>query len=403
MWLRDPQHARLSPSGDPCSGTGLPAAPAVYLILANGQPVHMGQTSSLKRRLARLFRPGSLARQLLQVETADLEVRYWRVASRLEAHLGVLEVARTYFPADYQHRIRLRLPAYVKLMLAIRYPRTQVTRRLRGARAVYFGPFRSRPAAEKFESEFLNFFQLRRCEENLQPSPEHPGCIYGEMNRCLRPCQAVVTEDEYAREVERVERFLRSRGQSLLQQLEAARNQASQALNFEEAAYHHRRYERLVELLRSCEEIATDIDRLYGVAVTPSLTPEAVELWFVHEGFWLAPRAFRLIPESGRPLPLELRLRELIATLEPPTGSLAEKEEHLAVLASWYFSSSRDGEWLAWDDPAHVPYRRLVNAIRRVLDHAAGRTDRQAGSTTVSGSLFPAQPPLSGRTEGSFE
>ena len=55
------------------------------------------------------------------------------------------------------------------------------------------GRFEPRGAAELFENQFLDLFQIRRCQENLEPSPQHPGCIYGEMNRCLRPCQQVVS------------------------------------------------------------------------------------------------------------------------------------------------------------------------------------------------------------------
>jgi ABC-type lipoprotein release transport system permease subunit len=52
----------------------------------------------------------------------------------------------------------------------------------------------------QFQSQFLDLFQMRRCEENLAPSPSHPGCVYGEMNMCLRPCQQAVTPEEYASE-----------------------------------------------------------------------------------------------------------------------------------------------------------------------------------------------------------
>src|SRR5207244_6958620 len=61
----------------------------------------------------------------------------------------------------------------------------------------------------------LDLFQLRRCEDNLAPSPEHPGCIYGEMNKCLRPCQQVVSIEEYRGEAHRVEEFIRTDGASL--------------------------------------------------------------------------------------------------------------------------------------------------------------------------------------------
>ena len=80
---------------------------------------------------------------------------------------------------------------------------------------MYYGPFASRAAAERFNEALLDLFQIRRCEENLAPAPDHPGCIYGEMNRCLRPCQQAVSMEEYRGEAARMEQFLETGGASL--------------------------------------------------------------------------------------------------------------------------------------------------------------------------------------------
>ena len=111
------------------------------------------------------------------------------------------ELARRHFPKTYLDLLNLRMPTYVKLVLTNEFPRSQLTTHLGRAPALYCGPFRSRASAEKFESQFLDLFQMRRCQEDLVPSPEHPGCIYGEMGMCLRPCQQVVGRDEYLHEV----------------------------------------------------------------------------------------------------------------------------------------------------------------------------------------------------------
>ena len=104
------------------------------------------------------------------------------------------------------------------------------------AEGMFYGPFASRAAAERFDGGVLDLFQIRRCEENLEPAPEHPGCMYGEMNRCLRPCQQAVSAQEYAGEVTRVEQFLRTHGDSLIESAEAARDRASKEMQFEAAA-----------------------------------------------------------------------------------------------------------------------------------------------------------------------
>src|SRR5262249_23115546 len=159
-------------------------------------------------------------------------------------------------------------------------------------KAFYYGPFRSRATAEEFEARFCDLFQMRRCSEDLDPSPQHPGCIYGEMGMCLRPCQQVVGTEEYGHEVNRVLQFLSTGGQSLAGAVASARDRLSAEMNFEEAARQHKRLEKIEGVGRLKDELVADLDRLNGVAVTGSADEGAVELWFVYQGCWQAPLRF---------------------------------------------------------------------------------------------------------------
>ncbi len=338
----------------------LPQAPAVYLLWPREGRPHLGRTNVLRRRLTRLVEKWSLAR------VAD-RVEYWLTGSNLEQWQVSYTLARRHFPDDYERVLRLPKPAYVRLLLSNVFPRTQVTARLSGARGISYGPFSSRSAAEQFESGVLDLFQLRRCQEDLTPSPEHPGCIYGEMLKCLRPCQDAVTVEEYASEGRRVTEFLSHRGEKLLSAAALARDRASEDLDFEAAAREHARWERIAALVKTPGELARDVQRLHGVAVTRSVQPRAVVLWFVREGVWAAPREFSVAPAAGKPTPLDTRLREMIGTIEAAKATLAERQDQLALLAKWYYSSWRDGEWLTIEEWPDAPYRRMVNAIHRVV------------------------------------
>lgn len=345
----------------------VPDRPAVFLIHMRGGAPYLSRTALLRRRLRRLLRPDSTPSRILNLRTAAERVEYWLVGSHLEAGLIVYELARRHFPQDYRIRLRLRPPPYLKVVLTNPYPRTQVTTRLGGARALYYGPFRSRNAAQQFQAAFLDLFQLRRCEEDLNPSPSHPGCIYGEMNLCLRPCQQAVTREEYLSEVQRVLNFLRTQGRSLVETLTAARERLSQELNFEEAARQHRRIEKVEQTLRLRDELAADIERLCGVAVTASTAPASVELWFMVRGAWQAPLRLDCRPQAASGLSMDRRLRDLAASLNCRAVSPRVREEHLGLLARWYYSSWRDGEWIGFETPEDIPYRRLVRAVSRVL------------------------------------
>jgi len=196
----------------------------------------------------------------------------------------------------------------------------------------------------------------------LRPVPDHPGCIYGEMAMCLRPCQQAVSADEYRHEVTRVVEFLQTDGQSLLEPTRAARDRLSADLDFEEAARQHKRLEKIEEALKLRDELVRSIDKLHGVAITRSVDQSAVDLRFVHQGCWQPGVRFALAEQRS----MDERLRELAGAIAWQTSPARRRQDHLALLARWFYSSWREGEWLGFASAEEIPYRRLVRAVSRV-------------------------------------
>ena len=337
----------------------IPDRPAVFLVwAAQGNP-YLARTALLRRRLKRLISERDRASRVLNLRGVVERIEYWPTGSQIEATLIHLELAQRYFPDDWPRLTRLRPPVFLRLTLDNPFPRTMITTRF--GKGLFFGPFGSRAAAEHFDGAMLDLFQLRRCEENLAPSPEHPGCIYGEMNRCLRPCQQAVSVAEYRGEVSRVEQFLRTRGESLIETAGAARDRASAGMQFEEAERLHTRVEQIREVQALAGDLAAELAELRGVAVVPAADRQAVDLWFLNRGEWRETRTLLLAEAAGQSM--DHRLREIVAGLE---DAGAPNPEHLAILMRWHGSSWRDGEWIGFDSTQKIPYRRLVNAIGRV-------------------------------------
>ncbi|MFN0102329.1 MAG: hypothetical protein ACKV2U_09590 [Bryobacteraceae bacterium] len=343
----------------------LPDSPAVFLLTAAGGQPYLSKTAVLGRRVRRLLQADDKRRAALNLRGMVEHLAYWPTSSRLEAALVFYDLARQYHPENYLKLCNLRMPSYMRLLSRNDFPRTQVTTRPTG-RGLAFGPFRSRASAEEFEKATLDLFQVRRCQEDLHPSPEHPGCMYGEMAQCLRPCQAAVTREEYASEVGRLVDFLSTEGRSLTETVERMRDRFSADMEFEEAARQHRRLEKIQSVWRLRDELATGAASMNGVAVLKAREPDAVTLHFLLDGAWLAPIIFGLQAADGRPVSLDRRLRECLQTLQPRLVTQAERAEHLALLARWFYSSWRDGEWLSFPTPGEVSYRKLVNMVHRV-------------------------------------
>jgi excinuclease UvrABC nuclease subunit len=192
------------------------------------------------------------------------------------------------------------------------------------------------------------------------------------MAMCLRPCQQVVGPAEYATEIVRVADFLRTDGRSLLESIGHSRDRLSQEMLFEDAARQHKRFEKVQDVLRLRDELVRDVDRLNGVAITPSLAHDAVEMWFLREGMWCTPERFGFEIHEGKPVSLDHQLRDTLARVAPGKLTVRERQEYLAMLARWYYSTWRVGEWLSFDSYAEIPYRKLVNAVSRVARHESG-------------------------------
>jgi hypothetical protein len=198
--------------------------------------------------------------------------------------------------------------------------------------------------------------------------------MYGEMGRCLRPCQQAVGVEEYRGEAERVAEFLRTNGHSLLDPAATARERLSADMDFEGAALMHQRLRRIEEVLGLQDEMARDVERLHAVAIAPSAHPEAVQLGWLRNGCWQGFTHLDFIAADGRSISLDTRLREIATGLPERRASPIERMEQLAIVARWFYSSWRDGEMLLVDDWSKIPWRKLVNAVSRVA--SAQRTPR---------------------------
>ena len=343
----------------------VPNNPGVFVVFVREGAPYLARTGLLRRRLLRLLKERDKPSRLLNLRQSVSRVEYWLTGSRLDSSMRMYDLARTHFPGEYLDYLHLRSPPYLKILAGNEFPRCQVTTQLSGSRSVYYGPFRSRASAEYFENEFLDLFQLRRCQEDLAPSPSHPGCIYGEMGKCLRPCQEAVSREEYAGEVQRVIDFLRTGGASMLDNVIASRDSLSAAMEFEQAARQHKRAEKIEEMMRARDPMARDLEQLHAIAVAPSYRTGAADIGFVRGGHWYGLYELTFELGEGKPVPLDRRLREIIEAQEWPPSGVRERQERLAVLARWFYSGWCDGELFLFDDWARVPFRKVVNAISR--------------------------------------
>jgi excinuclease UvrABC nuclease subunit len=416
----------FSPDYDDSFFLEVPAAPAVFLLRGGGEP-YVSKTASLRRRLQRLLGKPAEQSKRLNLRERVREVQFTPTGSDFESQFLLYKLLRENFAKTYAARLRLRPAPLVKLHLENEYPRASVTTRLGklewgqppstvrssetrhsedlkdesampfqdsperpfpSSRNIYYGPFASRVAAEKFASDALDFFKMRRCVDDLHPDPAFPGCVYSEMKMCLAPCYKGCTDNEYRAEVARVQAFFDTGGESLSRELAGQREQASSRLAFEEAATIHGKLEKLEHLLSQLPEIVQPISRLQAIIIQSSAEAGAISLFCFSNGILHGPASFEVKHSSistnaaegtdgeqavGPALPkhvsMESRVQETIQrTSDQRAVSAAESTEHLAILKRWYYRSHRIGEIFFADQRGMLPLRRIVRGIGRVYN-----------------------------------
>jgi excinuclease ABC subunit C len=379
----------------------IPAAPGIFLLRGQDSEAepYVSKAADLRRRLTRLLAPPEAQSKRLNLRGRVAQIEYTVTGSDFESKLLLYRTLRQLFPESYRRRVKLSSPALAKINWENAYPRAYVTRRLGQlkGKSVYYGPFLSKAAAEKFLNDVLDLFKSRRCTDDLNPDPTFPGCIYSEMKMCLAPCFKGCTDEEYFIEVSRVQSYLDTRGGSLVQQLAQERDAASAGLEFERAAAIHARIDKVKSTVTGLPEVVQRLDRLHAIIIQPSAVPDTVALFEVEAGLIDGPAMFSVgqmvhpnvaagstslytyphqaqpVPEAGTPTlkptsqTFDARVLEALNSIEHRTKvSAVERAEELALLKQWYYRSSRVGEIFFADESGHLPIRRIVRGISRV-------------------------------------
>lgn len=397
----------------------IPAQPGVFALCGAREEdaPYLAQTADLRRRMRRLLDPPESQSKRLNLRDRVARIEYCVTGSAFESSLTLYHAAVAFFGyGEARRRLKLHTPYLLRFTAENAHPRVYVTNKLskRGLAQTY-GPFPSRLAAERYCDAVLDLFKLRRCYEDLHPSPEHPGCVYGEMNKCLEPCKQACTPEEYTAEAAAVKKFFDTRGESMVIAIGLEREEASAAMQFERAATLHAQWQKVKAAQALADWIVRPIPRLRGIIVQTAAPatrssaepqhPEHASLFLLESGCLVGPerlstlgvRAVREQTSVGsslfaQPLMLqavpleggsvsetvdspESRAAHAIAALEArvsPTQDLALLSDHLSLLRRWYYrpEKQRIGEvFLTSEDggePGSWPIRRILRGAARM-------------------------------------
>ncbi|CAI1503391.1 excinuclease ABC subunit UvrC [Serratia quinivorans] len=265
--------------------------PGVYRMYdATGTVIYVGKAKDLKKRLASYFRlqVGSRKTETLVKNIAQIDV----TVTHTETEALLLE--HNYIKL-YQPRYNVLLrddKSYPLIFLsADSHPRLAVHRGAKHAKGEYFGPFPNSYAVRETLALLQKLFPIRQCENSVYRNRSRP-CLQYQIGRCLGPCVAgLVSEDEYRQQVDYVRLFLSGKDQQVLHQLIERMENASKALNFEEAA----RVRDQIQAVRRVTErqfVSGNSDDLDVIGVAFEAGMACLHVLFIRQGKVLGSRSY---------------------------------------------------------------------------------------------------------------
>ena len=215
----------------------LPERPGVYIMRdVRGDVVYIGKATSLRNRVRSYF--GSSRGLEPKVRALAETVRVIEhVVTRNEAEALHLEatLVKRHQPV---YNVRLKDDKhypYLKVDVQHAWPRVTITRRVEDDGARYFGPYASAGSVRRTLDVVKKLFPWRSCTKEITGTDPRP-CLDYYIKRCIAPCTAYCTPEEYAEVISETILFLEGRSDEVRRHVIADMERASDALDFERAA-----------------------------------------------------------------------------------------------------------------------------------------------------------------------
>ena len=260
----------------------LPERPGVYLMKdARGQVLYIGKARRLRSRVRSYFGSGrSMERRINALVDQIVTLDHVVTASEADALLLEATLVKRHQP-NYNVRLKddKHYP-YLKVDVQHEWPRVTITRRVEQDGARYFGPYASAGSVRRTLDVVKKLFPWRSCTKTITGTDPRP-CLDYYIKRCIAPCTAYCTPEEYRAVIDQTLLFLEGRSNDVLRHVEREMGEASAGLEFERAAHLRDQAEairRVTERQRMATTTALDADVF---ALARSDDEACVQVFFV--------------------------------------------------------------------------------------------------------------------------
>jgi excinuclease ABC subunit C len=369
----------------------LPHKPGIYLMKDDqGTIIYVGKAISLFNRVRSYFQEStdlSPKNRSMVAKIADIE--FLVVNNEVEALVLESNYIKQYRP---KYNVLLRDDKnypYIKVSLTEDFPRVYRVRSFQHDGNRYFGPYTNSGAVDATLDLLNKLFAFRTCRYDASNwAPPHNGeppagwkpkllarpCTQYYIHRCIAPCVAYATREEYNAIIKQVILFLEGKHDEVLKTLQGQMEKAAEDLNFEEAARVRDRIKAVERILEKQRIINTEGQDDQDVVAMASGDDETCALVFFFRSGKLVGREYFILQGTRDSSPGEILTSFLQQFYETsphiPAEVIAEVEpDDRAVLQNWLKEKRKDlavgGSAVTISVPRRGDKVRLIEMVKQ--------------------------------------
>src|SRR5438552_3121011 len=335
----------------------LPHKPGIYIMKdGQGTILYVGKAISLYNRVRSYFQESTDLSPKNRSMVAKVEdIEFVVVKNEVEALVLESNYIKEYRP---KYNVLMRDDKsypYIKVSLTEDFPRVYRVRSFHHDGNRYFGPYTNSGAVDATLDLLNKLFAFRTCRydastwappakgeppegwrQKLLPRP----CTQYYIHRCIAPCVAYATREEYDAVIKQVILFLEGKHDEVVKSLQEKMQAAAENLNFEEAARMRDRIQAVERVLEKQRIISTEGQDDQDVIAFASSEDETCVMTFFFRNGKLIGREFFILQGTRDSSPGEVMTSFLQQFYEssphiPPEIVIEAEPDDRAVILAW--------------------------------------------------------------------
>ncbi len=256
---------------------------------AQGRIIYVGKARHLHKRLSNYFRKS------LDTKTQSLMSQVESIETTITNNENEALLLEAVLIKDHHPRYNVLLRddksyPYLYLSTHQKFPRLDFYRGAKKAPGRYFGPYPSAGSVRENLALIQKLFKLRQCRDIFFKNRTRP-CLQYQIKRCTAPCVGYVNEADYRQQVEEAILFLEGKNNQVIDKLSVRMEEASQKLDYEDAAYYRDQVVRLRRLQKQ-QFITRDHGNIDVIGVSQSMGYVGFAVLFIRAGRLIGSKPF---------------------------------------------------------------------------------------------------------------